>query len=60
MKVGDMVQCVVSVDNPDTTKNKQLKKGRVVYIHPRGRFVTVEFDFHGKKVRECFFRHELN
>lgn len=29
--------------------------GKVIFIHPQGRFHTVEFSFGAGKLRECFF-----
>ena len=36
------------------SKEPKLMEGRVVYIHPRGRFHTVEFPTMGGPVRESF------
>ena len=34
----------------------RLRSGKVTYIHPLGRFQTVEFDVGmGRKIRECFY-----
>lgn len=33
---------------------KRRLKGRVVYIHPQGRYHTVEFDLPGGRARESF------
>lgn len=29
--------------------------GKVIFIHPQGRFYTVEFSFGAGKLRDCFF-----
>lgn len=44
----------------DTMKGtKKPLRGRVVYIHPQGRFAALEFTgIHGS-FRECFFPMEL-
>lgn len=34
--------------------DRTLWPGKVVYVHPCGRFYTVEFEFKGKKIRECY------
>ena len=37
----------------------EVLKGRVVYVHPKGRFAVLEFrGFHGT-ARECFWPDEL-
>lgn len=33
---------------------RKATSGRVVYIHPQGRYHTVEFELRGGKVRESF------
>ena len=35
------------------------QRGKVVYIHPRGRYVTLEFPGHHGRPRECFRLDEL-
>jgi hypothetical protein len=32
--------------------------GRVVWVHPKGRYALLEFDF-GEPIRECFTLQEL-
>lgn len=34
--------------------------GKVVYVHPKGRFATLEFPGEKGKPRECFFPEQLN
>ena len=29
--------------------------GRVIYVHPKGQYYTVEAELYGEKIRECFF-----
>ena len=38
----------------DRNSHKRPLRGKVVYIHPKGRYHTVEFDLPGGKVRENF------
>lgn len=38
----------------DRNSPKRPLSGKVVYIHPKGRYHTVEFDLPGGKVRENF------
>ena len=38
----------------DGKSPKRPIKGVVVYVHPQGRYHTVEFDLLGGKVRESF------
>lgn len=59
-KVGDKVREFYNshgVVNIERTPTKAV----VVYVHPRGRFYTVEFNFGGKKVRESYtVRSDIN
>ena len=43
-----------------TAPNSRPKiRGRVIYVHPEGRFATLEFQgIHGK-FRECYYPKEL-
>lgn len=51
VRVGDIVQRrPVSFSDSDS-KNARLMRGKVVYVHPAGRFHVVEFE---KGVRESF------
>lgn len=36
------------------TRTKETVTGRIVYIHPKGRFFTVEAVVHGHALRESF------
>ena len=58
MKIGDIVTEQPFVDSVDgiATEDRGPRKGRVVYIHPQGRFYTVEFTArNGQTWRECFY-----
>lgn len=54
LTVGSTVTCVTSygIDSNDPGK---LMTGKVIYIHPRGRFYTVEFPVGGRTFRENYF-----
>lgn len=62
LKVGDIVERVprsfYGYDKDGPTKHEPLK-GEVIFVHPKGRFHTVEFTFHSiwgeRKLRACFF-----
>lgn len=56
MKVGDKVlrQPVSFWERDDNHSPKHFLPGRVVYIHPKGRFHIVEFETDGGKIREAF------
>lgn len=41
------------------TDNGQWMWGRCVWVHPKGRFALLEFEFPGGTLRECFRREEL-
>lgn len=56
MKLGDKITKPVAwmevVQN--NMKKHETATGTVVYIHPRGRFYTLEFSFPGGSFRESF------
>ena len=57
MKIGRKVQRYPeTIYERDGEKNtpKRPMTGRVVYIHPKGRFHIVEFELRGGKVQESF------
>ena len=59
-KVGDKVREHYHHNGVVTTMTEPLE-GTVVYVHPCGRFYTVEFDFFGRKVRESYtIRSDIN
>lgn len=57
MRVGDKVlrcpETFFEREN-DGKSPKRPIKGVVVYVHPQGRYHTVEFDLMGGKVQESF------
>lgn len=58
MEIGDKVtRTPITFADPYREKGEEKHKpmtGKVVYIHPEGRYHTVEFDLPGGKVRENF------
>lgn len=57
MKVGDKVSKVPETlyDAVNYWKmDRREHVGTVVYIHPKRRFYTVEFDINGGKIRESY------
>lgn len=57
-KLGQIVEEIYYSAN---VINKTREKGKIVYIHPFGRFYTVEYDFGHTKVRESYtVRSDIN
>jgi hypothetical protein len=57
MKVGDIVKqtSFVMQGNFDFSScEKSPMEGKVIYIHPQGRYYILEFALRGGKVRESF------
>ena len=57
MMVGDIVRRKSSIMQGNFDFKKESKspiQGKVIYIHPEGRYHIVEFDTRGGKIRECF------
>lgn len=60
MKVGDKVRRVpvtfgeYEEERDEKRRHKTAMNGTVVYIHPKGRYHTVEFETKNGAVRECF------
>ena len=68
VKVGDRIKCVPETFCPDWELSQEERfaranagdwdhltaEGIVTYVHPSGRYYTVEFDLHGKKIHESF------
>ena len=61
MEIGQKVSCTPLTLAADPHYKKLEKKtGRIVYIHPRGRYVAVEFTTRdGQKLRESFAPDEI-
>ena len=66
VKIGDKKEFVPAAFNgqikvKDPATGKECAKsvvGRVVYIHPTGRYYTVEAETEGRMIRESFLRGE--
>lgn len=57
MKVGDIVtRRPITFNEKEGEGNTPVKamKGRVVYVHPKGRYHTVEFQLRDGVLRESF------
>lgn len=57
MKIGQKVRRVPLNLTQTADNGKQERRpmtGKVVYIHPEGRYHLVEFEVWGGTVRECF------
>ena len=57
MMVGDIVRrksFAMKGDFNFSSSDKTPMEGKVIYIHPEGRYHIVEFDTRGGKIRECF------
>ena len=55
VEIGDDVARYPRALGMNNTEEPHLYRGTVVYIHPLGRFHTVEFRFpHGAAIRESF------
>lgn len=54
IKIGDIIPCKPNVEAKEATNRglKPLRKAKVIYIHPEGRFYTVEFDCGHDRFRE--------
>ena len=57
MKLGDKVMRLPETFTDSGEDKRSLRRpvvGRVVYIHPKGHYHTVEFELNGGHVREIF------
>lgn len=57
MELGQKVLRTPLTFNDNEDGGKRIARplvGRVVFIHPKGRYHTVEFDLPGGKLLECF------
>ena len=62
VQVGDIVERAINSSDKRaydggfvSDLELNVHKGVVVYVHPRGRFYTVEFDFAEGKLRENYY-----
>lgn len=55
MKVGDKVTKTLEwVEVTKAVKKRTKATGRVIFVHPKGRFYTVEFQIGGGTIRETY------
>ena len=54
VQVGDIVARRPVTFSDNENKTAQVMRGRVVYVHPKGRFHVVEFGEGRRAVRESF------
>lgn len=52
---GETAELGESVSRRPATFGRGRMRGRVVYVHPAGRFHVVEFETRGGVIRECFW-----
>lgn len=54
VRIGDIVMRKPISFSESDAKNASLMRGKVVWIHPKGRFHVVEFGEGSKAIRESF------
>lgn len=56
-KIGDMIIARPLMGGATGESEGELRKGTVVYVHPQGRYYTVEFsdERSGERFRESFY-----
>lgn len=60
MRVGDTVRKIISCSatsgqtGATAPEEQVVRTGKVVYVHPKGRYYVAEFDFPDGKIRECY------
>lgn len=55
MQIGDIMVVVPGfLSQGDGQDEKRKVRGTVIYIHPKGRFCVLRFDFRTNSVREAF------
>lgn len=59
MQIGEVYLVKIDSSTPDLAGVKHPVKGRVVYVHPRGRYATLEFQGVHGKFREAFYPEQL-
>lgn len=58
IRLGQLYR-VKAVFAGDRTDRSASLKGRVAYVHPKGRYAVLDFGCGGESVRECFWPEEL-
>lgn len=59
MQIEEEYRVTLDSSVPDLKGCTHPMKGRVVYVHPEGRFATLEFQGVNGKLRESFWPEEL-
>lgn len=59
MQIGEVYKVSLDSTTPDTKGTKNPVKGEVVYVHPRRRYATLEFQGVHGRFRESFFPEQL-
>ncbi len=61
MEVGQLIfrHPITCMAYPDRYDMAEPMIGKIVYIHPQGRYHTVEFYCDGYTFRECFSQYDL-
>lgn len=59
MQIGEVYMVRIHSSTTDITGIKHPVKGRVVYVHPKGRYTTLEFEGVHGKFREAFTAQQL-
>ena len=58
VKIGDIILAKPNIMKRFGMKQDENRpkifKGRVVYIHPNGAYITAAFDLNGNEIRESF------
>lgn len=60
MKVGDTVRKIISVSTTSgttgsiTPEETIVREGKVIYVHPKGRYYTVAFAMPDGTIKECY------
>ena len=59
MKIGEEYRVCSDSAQRNDQKSRVMLQGKVIYVHPEGRFATLEFQgIHGK-FRECYYPEQL-
>lgn len=60
-KVGDKLKKLVHTNINGAIREARPDPCEVIFVHPKGRFYTVEFEYGGVKVRESYtVRSDVN
>ena len=59
MQLGECYRVIPEAAIPDARNHRNRMWGTVIYVHPKGRFVTLEFQGVHGSFRESFFPEDL-